>query len=375
LAEGLSKERITAWWVRVARSLDGVRGPEAALAGVLVLASIVYGVAASFSIWVRGLAPTRLDVPVISVGNLVTGGTGKTPLVVYLARRLAKAGRSVAVVSRGYGREGRGLALVSRGDRPLVSWRKAGDEPYLVAMLTKGVQVVVASRRSRGARYAVEKLGADVILLDDAFQHVQIARDLDIVVADADHPVGNGHLLPGGMLREHPLGVRRADLLVATRCDAETGASVVANTLGALAPGLPLVATRMKPVELWDVLTGRTIELAELRREDVLALSSIANPEDFHGTAERLGLRLVARIAMPDHHRYTESDLSSIEATIRSSDAGVVLITEKDAVRLSDWRPSVPVIALGIELTVVEGAKTLSDALAAAISSGGSDAD
>jgi tetraacyldisaccharide 4'-kinase len=375
LGERLSKEKMTAWWVRVARGQDDVRGAEAALAGLLVLISVVYGVAASLSLWIRGLAPARFEVPVVSVGNLVTGGTGKTPLIVYLARRLAKAGRSVAVVSRGYGREGRAVVLVSRGDRPLVSWHKAGDEPYLVALLTKGVHVVVAARRSRGVRYAVEKLGADVILLDDAFQHVQIARDLDIVVADAVSPVGNGHLLPGGMLREHPLGVRRADLLVATRCGGEVGARVVAHTLGALAPEVPVVATRMKPVELWDVLTGRSIELAKLRREGVLALSSIANPGDFHDTARRLGLSVVAKVAMPDHHRYTASDLAAIEKTIRSSGAGAVLTTEKDAVRLSGWRPAVPVIALGIELAIVEGAKTLSEALVQAVASGGQNAD
>jgi tetraacyldisaccharide 4'-kinase len=363
---------VAGWWGRFARGYGDTRGLGTAVAGLLVLSSVLYGVLASFSLWLRAFRPVAIDVPIISVGNLTVGGTGKTPLVVHLARRLMRRGRVVAVVSRGYGRRGRGTVVVSRGDRPIVPWLKAGDEPYLVALLTKGARVVVSARRSDGIRCAVQKLGADVILLDDAFQHVQLVRDLDIVTADARYPVGNGFLLPGGALREHPLGIGRADLIVATRCGDE-GARRIAATIGPLVPEAPIVETRMKAVELWDVSTGLTVSLSEIRERAVLVLSSIAEPASFDRTLERLGIRPAARVTFPDHHRYSRRDLAAIEEEIRISQAATVLTTEKDAVRLSEWSPAVPVVALGIELAVTRGDEHLERALDRALSGGGDD--
>lgn len=363
--------RLSDWWRGVAWGREEAHGLKLALFGALVFASIVYGIGSAFSLWLRAVRRARFDVPVISVGNLVVGGTGKTPLVIYLARLLARRGRAVAVVSRGYGRRSRGTVAVCAGDRPLVRWEECGDEPYLTALLTKGVGVVVAGRRANGIQYAVEKLGADVILVDDGFQHVELERDLDILAVDSTHPVGNGHLLPGGVLREHPLGVLRADLLVATRADGVDGAGAVERTLGALVPDRPVVTTRMKPAELWDVSTGNAVRIGEFRKLGAFALSSIANPHDFEETVESIGINLVSRLAFPDHHDYSESDLALIDAAARAAGAGVIVTTEKDAVRLARWRPQVPLVALGIELEVVRGGSDLRRALDAALGEGG----
>lgn len=362
--------RANAWWSGVAWGREEAHGLRLALFGALVFLSIVYGIVSSIAMWLRSVRRTRFNVPVISVGNLVVGGTGKTPLVIYLARLLADSGRSVAVVSRGYGRTSRGTLAVSDGERALVRWEECGDEPYLTALLTKGVAVVVASRRAAGVRYAVDKLGADAILVDDGFQHVGLGRDLDILTVDAAHPVGNGHLLPGGVLRENPLGVRRADLLVATRVDGAGGAQAVERTLGALVPDVPIVETRMKPAELWDVSTGDAVKVGEFRKLDAFALSSIANPDDFEATVEGIGVRLVSRMAFPDHHRYTDSDLALIGAAVRAAGAAVIVTTEKDAVRLAGWRPPAPLVALGIELEVIGGRGELRRALEAALERG-----
>jgi tetraacyldisaccharide 4'-kinase len=259
---------------------------------------------------------------------------------------------------------------VSDGERALVRWEECGDEPYLTALLTKGVAVVVASSRAAGVRYAVDKLGADAILVDDGFQHVGLGRDLDILTVDASHPVGNGYLLPGGVLRENPLGVSRADLLVATRVDGAGGAGAVERTLGALVPEIPIVETRMKPAELWDVATGDALKVGDLRKLPALALSSIANPDDFEATVERIGVHLVSRMAFPDHHRYTQGDLDAIGAAVRSAGAEVIVTTEKDAVRLAGWRAPVPLIALGIDLDVIAGRDELARALVAALERG-----
>jgi tetraacyldisaccharide 4'-kinase len=362
--------RANAWWSGVAWGREEAHGVKLVAFGALVFLSILYGIASSFGLWLRSLRRTRFNVPVISVGNLVVGGTGKTPLVIYLARLLCDSGRSVAVVSRGYGRSSRGTLAVSDGERALVRWEECGDEPYLTALLTKGVAVVVAARRAAGVRYAVDKLGADAILVDDGFQHVGLRRDLDILTVDATRPVGNGYLLPGGVLRENPLGVRRADLLVATRVDGAGGARAVERTLGALVPEVPIVETRMKPAELWDVATGDAVKAGELRKLAAFALSSIANPHDFEATVERIGVHLVSSMAFPDHHRYTESDLALVGAAVRASGAEAIVTTEKDAVRLTRWRPPVKLVALGIDLDVVAGRDELARALVEALERG-----
>ena len=351
------------WWRRLTDGREEPRGFNVAAAGALVMLSVLYGIGALASLWLRSLRPVRSAVPVISVGNMVAGGAGKTPLTVYLARVLASQGRTVAVVSRGYGRRSRGLVVVSRGDGPLVKWHKAGDEPFMMALLTKDVSIVVSESRRKGARHAVEELGADVILLDDAFQHVQLARDLDIVAVDAASPVGNGHLLPGGPLREHPTGIGRAGVLVATRCDRADGAARVAGALGPLAPSAPIVETRMKPVEFWDVGTGETVKAAGLRERSCMALSSIADPADFERTLRKLRMNVVGRLALPDHHDYSGDDVDVVVEAAREVGADTILTTEKDAVRLRPWRSRMPLVALGIELEVTNGKELLMGAL------------
>lgn len=359
---------LTAWWRRLAMGQDEPEGLNVAAAGVLVMLSIVYGIGALVSMWLRSLRPVSCDVPVISVGNIVAGGAGKTPLTVYLARLLSERGLRVAIVSRGYGRRSKGVVVVSRGDGPVVEWQEAGDEPYMMALLTKGVSIVVSERRSLGARHAVEELGADAILLDDAFQHVQLARDLDIVAVDAAFPVGNGHILPGGPLREHPTGIGRAGVLVATRCDRAGGAARVVGALGPLVPDAPVVETRMKPVEFWDAGSGETVKAVELRKRGCLALSSIADPSDFERTLVRLKMKVLGRLALPDHHDYSEDDIAVVLEAAREVGADTILTTEKDAVRLRPWRSRVPLVALGIELEVTEGKESLIDALDEALS-------
>jgi len=360
--------RVTDWWRDLAMGREEPEGLNLAVAGVLVLLSVPYGIGAAVSLWLRAFRPARFDVPVVSVGNIVAGGAGKTPLTVYLARFLESEGRKVAIVSRGYGRRSRGTVVVSRGKGPLVEWREAGDEPYMMALLTEGVSIVVSERRRLGVRLAVEELGADAILLDDAFQHVQLARDLDIVAVDAAAPVGNGHLLPGGPLREHPSGVGRAGVLVATRCDRAGGSERVAEALGALVPSAPVVETRMKPVEFWDVGTGETVRAADLRECGCLALSSIADPSDFERTLARLRMNVLGRLALPDHHDYSGDDVDVVVEAARDVGADTILTTEKDAVRLRPWRSRVPLVALGIELEVTRGKELLMEALDGALS-------
>ena len=366
---GRDRRGASSWWRDVAYRRAEVHPPGLFLVWLLVFCSIVYGIVAFAVMRLRARRAVRADVPVISVGNLVIGGTGKTPLVVYLARRLVSDGHRVVVVSRGYGRVGRRPLIVSRGERALVGWRDSGDEPALIAMLARGAGVVVAARRADGVRTAVAKLGADVILLDDGMQHVQLGRDLDIVAVDARTPFGNGHLLPAGPLREHPLGIARAGLVVATRCD-RAGASDVRRTIGALVPGLPVVETRMRLAELWDVSTGNAVRTSDVRGAAAFAVAGIADPDDFRETLVALGFEVLALHAFADHHEFTDEEIAALDTELDGLGADIVLTTEKDAVRLRGWRPRVPLVAVGIDIEVTRGESLLRDALASATARG-----
>lgn len=364
------RRSVSAWWRDVVYDRTVVRPPGLYAVWFLVFCSIVYGIISFVALRLRARDAAGAAVPVISVGNLVVGGTGKTPLVVYLARLLVREGHRVVVVSRGYGRTGDDPLIVSRGERALVGWRDAGDEPSLISMLARGAGVIVSSRRSDGVRVAVEKLGAGVILLDDGMQHVQLARDLDIVAVDARSPLGNGHLLPAGPLREHPLGVVRAGLIVATRCDRAGGAANVRRTIGHLATDVPIVETRMRLAELWDVSSGHAVKLADIREGTAFAVAGIADPDDFRETLDELGFDVVGLHAFADHHEFTDDDIADLDEELNDLGANVVLTTEKDAVRLRGWRPRVPLVAVGIDIEVTHGEDHMREALAGAITRG-----
>ncbi len=360
-----SWRRVAEWWGTVAGGRRDVKSFALPVMWFLTFVSVPYSIAVFAVLHLRSMRPARIDVPIISVGNMVVGGTGKTPIVIYLARRLIKVGYSVAVVSRGYGRSGSGVVLVSRGERPIAAWREAGDEAYLTAVLTRGASVVVANRRADGIRYAVDRLGADVIILDDAFQHLQVERDLDVVAVDALHPIGNGMVFPAGTLREHPHGIARAGLIIATRCDSAGGGHRVRALLGSLAQTVPVVETRMRPAEFWDVVTGKALDPGTLSASPILAVAGIADPDGFFSMLESLGFALAGRVAFPDHHAYGRQDLVELEERLVVLGARAVLTTEKDAVRFGGWRPAVPVVAVGIDLEVLRGQKFLDDALTA----------
>src|SRR5205823_10945352 len=179
---------------------------------------LVHGHLASYTWGVR--RRRKLPCVVVSIGNLTLGGTGKTPLTMWVARWYQQQGWRVAVLSRGYGaRPPTRLRVVSSGDGPLIDWQAAGDEPYLLACCLPGVPVLICQDRYRTGRYAYEQFGAHVLILDDGFQHYTLQRDLDIVLIDASNPFGSGSLFPCGILREPLRALRRADAMVLTRME------------------------------------------------------------------------------------------------------------------------------------------------------------
>jgi tetraacyldisaccharide 4'-kinase len=298
------------------------RGPWPALQrGGLRLASLPYGLAVRLRnvMYERGWKERhRAPVPVVSVGNLTVGGTGKTPCVEYVARYYRGRDRRVAVLSRGYGAAG------GRNDEAMVLEENLPDVPHLQA-----------PDRVALATTAVEELDSEVLVLDDGFQHRRLARDLDIVLIDATNPWGHGHLLPRGLLREPPSSLRRAGSIVLTRCDQVSAEERrhLREAVTRLAPGLPTVESAHRPIDLCN--GTRTAALDRLRERPVAAFCGVGNPEAFRRTLRDLGADVIAFRTFPDHHPYTRADVEDLRAWARRQPADcVVVTTQKDLVKL-----------------------------------------
>jgi tetraacyldisaccharide 4'-kinase len=266
----------------------------------------------------------RAGVPVISVGNIAMGGTGKTPLVAALAQALLARGARPAVLTRGYRRRDARPRLVV--NEPGVAWQEVGDEPALLARLLPAVPIVVDADRVRGGATALREAAATHLILDDGFQHWRLARDLDIVVVDAGDPLCDRRLR-----RERPASLARADVAVAVNPSPETLAPARA-AICAHAPGLRLLDCRLRPAAVRLGGECRPIEWLQGRR--VLAFAGIAAPWRFFDTLAALGADVVDAYSFPDHHACSRRELESLSASARALDA-MLIATEKDAVKLA----------------------------------------
>lgn len=260
-----------------------------------------------------------LTVPVISVGNITTGGTGKTPLVIDLMQRLVRSGRRAAVVSRGY--------KSSRGE--------LGDELTMISNRVPEAICIANPDRVAGGLAAVER-GAEVVVLDDGFQHRRLRRDLDIVVIDATNPFGFGHLLPRGLLREPIEQLKRADVIVVSRADLVSTAALdeLSARLNSYAPNAPRLSCRHKPSGVTN-LSGRPLN-DTFRR--AVVFGAIGNPNAFVATIEGMGIEPVKCLWWQDHHAYDQRDIAKLANACASTDHDVVLTTCKDAVKLRGLR-------------------------------------
>jgi tetraacyldisaccharide 4'-kinase len=309
------------------------------------------------------LKQDQIGCPVISVGNITVGGTGKTPMVMLLAGMLKNRGLRPAVLSRGYGgNRTADVIVVSDGTRFLAGPQEAGDEPVLIARRLKDVPVLVGPKRAITGRHAFTHFSPDVILLDDGFQHRYLKRDMDIVLLDGRMPQGNGHLLPRGPLREPLSAVGRAGVIAFTRWEAGF-AELTDPEIAGLMPDRLVLHTRIRPVSL--VLPGREeLPLSFLEGKRVFAFAGIARPDSFRQTIESLGGMVAGFMAFPDHHRYRPEDLDRIENAAGQTRSDVVLCTEKDLVKLSEL-PKLPsgICGLVIETEILEGREDLEKTL------------
>ena len=306
------------------------------------------------------LTSDRLPVPVISVGALTAGGAGKTPVVRYLAGRLRDAGYRPAVLSRGYGRKSGATQAI----RPGALWQEAGDEPAFLASALPDVPVVVGASRTAAGRLAIDSHGADVLLLDDGFQHRRTARAVDIVVHDATSRLSRGRLLPAGPYREPVSSLRRARALVLTRTDQAQSVAVDTARIKESFPHLALIEAVYEPARLRRLDDDTCLPLYWLASREVLVLCGIANPASFVQTVTDAGARVTRVLAYRDHHPFTPSDLDRALSLASASSVEYLITTEKDAVRIPPGHTiRKHLVALDIALRVTSGKPALEEIL------------
>jgi tetraacyldisaccharide 4'-kinase len=321
----------------------------------LLLGSFFYHFGVNFILFLYRsgiLKVYRLNSRVISIGNITWGGTGKTPIVEMLTKRLAEQGRKAAVLTRGYGE----------------------DEYRLLKSKLSDVPILVGKNRLSSGRIAADRHKVDAVILDDGFQYWKMKRDLEIVVINSLNPFGNGYLIPRGILREGLAGLKRARLFFLSKTDL-TGRKKLEKlnkTLREINPDALIVESIHKPLYLYELAGGRRLGLEELKDEKVGILSGIGDPFSFQKTVESLGAKVVYKLDFPDHHQYREGDLKDVVEHCRDSGIKTVITTEKDSVKLrgiikkleaTGYELQAKFLSLVIQLEIKQGQDSLDRAL------------
>lgn len=306
--------------------------------------------------------PRRLAVTTIGVGNITLGGTGKTPMVEYIARYLRSEAHRVAILTRGYGRSSTGMQTLNAphpstnndAGQPAnaTSYREVGDEPLMLARALPDVPIIIHKDRFQAGRWAANAMGADVLVLDDAYQHLQLARDLNILLIDASDPFGGFEMTPFGRLREPLYGIRRADAIIVTRADRPFDQAQVQAIIHHFCGNkIPVMYVTSGITRLRHLETGATYDLQEFTGWNAAALCGIGNPHAFAEDILQAGINIVSENFFRDHHPFTQADLNRATAEARQAAADMMITTEKDAVRLEGLRHgAVPVYAAQMEI-------------------------
>ncbi|HEY8901355.1 MAG TPA: tetraacyldisaccharide 4'-kinase [Chthoniobacterales bacterium] len=314
-----------------------------------------------------------IGAPVVSVGNITVGGTGKTPVVELLARELTAGGRKVAILSRGYKSVPKPLLrrigdkifrkkniftprVVSDGQALLLDSRTAGDEPFMLANNLRGVVVLVDRDRVKSGLYAMENFGSDLLLLDDGFQYVRLEHRFEVTLIDRQTPFGNEFMLPRGTLREPPANLHRATHILITKCvPGEDNAPLIAR-IREHNRTAEIIETTHRSKHLRNLLTGEVKPLEFLDGKRIGSICGIAVPESFEGGLRRLGAKIELSKFYTDHHRYSDKEIENFIARCARRNVDAILTTEKDAVRIPRLLDAeVPLYYLRVEIEILRG--------------------
>jgi tetraacyldisaccharide 4'-kinase len=304
----------------------------------------------------------KLSCPVISVGNITVGGTGKTPCVIMLAQSLKELGFKPAVLSRGYGSKStEPVNIISDGNKIILSDELAGDEPLLMARSLKDIPVITGPRRILTGQTAINKFGADVLICDDAFQHRQLFRDINIVLLDSKRPWGNGHVLPRGSLREPYTELHRANVIILTRSDYSDNSNYFMDEEVWL-KGIPLFRSRHKAKDIVQGNLTNSKSVSSLKGKKVYAFAGIAQPQSFRNSLLAAEAQIVSFDIFPDHHRYNRKELDQIKNNFLKNNADFLITTEKDGMRLSEFKDILETVYfLRIEMEILPDKILLED--------------
>jgi tetraacyldisaccharide 4'-kinase len=327
--------------------------------------SLLYGIAirTRLALYRKGaLAVNKIDAPVISVGNITTGGTGKTPLVEWLARLFAEEKRRPCILTRGYGRANKtARVLVSNGERVLADAVEGGDEPRLLAEKLLGLAAVISDAdRTAAARWAIQNLHSDIFILDDGFQHLRLERDLNILTIDATNPWGGGRLLPYGRLREPLHEMARADCCVIMRTEQVTGVDSLREEVKERCGGRPAFLSTTRTVGLRQLTSLPAVALdassttalltVSEAPKNVAAFGALGNTRAFFAHLLADGFKLKHTRAFRDHHAYTQSEIENFSREAQARGAEALLTTAKDGVKLRALKFQLPCYVVEIKL-------------------------
>lgn len=332
--------------------------------------SLVYGAAALLRRWLFDMGVLKsfqLPAKVVCIGNLTTGGTGKTPAVLLAAQTLRRRNHPVAILSRGYGRGKASGEVLTLLDDQVPHWSVCGDEPWMMhqALAGTNVPILVSTDRTKAGREAVTYYHSKVVILDDGFQHMRLRRDLDIVLLNASDPFGGDALLPLGNLREPLSALARAGLVVLTHADLvdEEKLERIRARVREFNAKAPILEAAHKADFLLDLRASKKVKLNSLEGRKIVALSALGDPASFEAQLERSGAVIDQRWRYPDHHAFRVRELRSIE---RLRQDRPIVTTFKDVVRLpKDWRDELSgeIYALGIKLDITKGRNIWIDSL------------
>lgn len=316
---------------------DGNTGRYHPFKIIALILSHFYLFAVNFRNWLydhRILKSVKLSRPVISVGNITVGGTGKTPCVMMLAQMLQKNGYKPAVISRGYGGRHQGrVQVVSDGANVLLDSEAAGDEPFLMARKLRGIPVITGAKRKMTGAVAIDQFGANVLICDDAMQHRQIYRDMDLILFDSRDLNKDQHVLPLGKLREPIAQLKRADAVILTRTDeAKQTDSKIEKLL--IAENIPVFRSIHHPQDIMSADESVQQPVSVLNGKKVFAFCGIGHPGSFEKTLLSTGAQILSFVVFPDHHRFREKELKKLKTDFIQSGADYLVTTEKDAARI-----------------------------------------
>jgi tetraacyldisaccharide 4'-kinase len=293
-------------------------------------------------------ASADFGVKTISVGNITVGGTGKTPLVAYIAEKLMEQGEKVCILTRGYGRDNpKERVLAADGEKILADARDAGDEPFELAKKLAGRAIIISdAKRAEAGKWAREKFGVTTFVLDDGFQHLQVKRNLDIVLLDATNPFGNGSLLPAGILREPVESLANADAVVITRANLAADVSEIKEKVLQINPNCKIFVSRSKFggwINLKEILLPETKAVAaNIKNLKSFAFCALGNPDNFFVQLRQENFNLAYSRTFPDHHIYRQNEIQKIERDAIRKGADILLTTVKDAVKLTHLKFNLP---------------------------------